>query len=170
MSQFYKFTQGVEEKIRVYSSNAVLILKNTATVLTFNTVDDSIEGEYWLTFTINEENYIEGGIAQYQLFEDNHLKEYGTCQIVPNLLINPQQDLRGKYKQIVDAIQACLAGVATKGQKRVQVGDKNIDKYSAYQLLKLLEYFQGKLAEEESGTDVNTKTDQMKIKYVWRIR
>ena len=168
MSQFYKFTQGVEEKIRVYSSNAVLILKNTTTVLTFNTVDNSIEGEYWLTFTIDEENYIEGGIAQYQLFEDNHLKEYGTCQIIPNLLINPQQDLRGKYKQIVDAIQACLAGVATKGQKRVQVGDKNIDKYSAYQLLKLLEYFQGKLAEEESGTDVNTKTDQLTIKYYWR--
>lgn len=165
---FYKFTQGVEEKIRVYSSNAVLILKNTATVLTFNTVDDSIEGEYWLTFTINEENYIEGGIAQYQLFEDNHLKEYGTCQIIPNLLIDPQQDLRGKYKQIVDAIQACLAGVATKGQRRVQVGDKNIDKYSAYQLLKLLEYFQGKLAEEESGTDINTKTDQLTIKYYWR--
>lgn len=165
---FYKFTQGVEEKIRVYTTNAILIIKNSSNIVTFNNVDDSIEGEYWLTFTIDEQNYIEGGIAQYQLFEDNVLKEYGSCQIVPSLLVNPEQDLRGKYKIIVDAIQAQLAGVATKGQKRVQVGDKNIDKYSAYQLLKLLDYFQGKLAEEESGTDVNTKTDQMQIKYVWR--
>ena len=165
---FYKFTQGVEEKIRVYTTNAILIIKNSSNIVTFNNVDDSIEGEYWLTFTIDEQNYIEGGIAQYQLFEDNVLKEYGSCQIVPSLLVNPEQDLRGKYKIIVDAIQAQLAGVATKGQKRVQVGDINIDKYSAYQLLKLLDYFQGKLAEEESGTDVNTKTDQMQIKYVWR--
>ena len=168
MSTFYKFTQGVEEKIRVYSTNAILILKNTSTVLSFNTVDDTIEGEYWLKFTIDEENFIEGGLANYQLFEDNHLKEYGSCQIIPSLLVDPNQDLRGKYKAIVEAIEAQLAGVATKGQKRVQVGDKNIDKYSAYQLLKLLDYFQGKLAEEESGTDTNTKTDQLTIKYYWR--
>ena len=132
MSTFYKFTQGVEEKIRVYSTNAILILKNTSTVLSFNTVDDTIEGEYWLKFTIDEENFIEGGLANYQLFEDNHLKEYGSCQIIPSLLVDPNQDLRGKYKVIVEAIEAQLAGVATKGQKRVQVGDKNIDKYSAY--------------------------------------
>ena len=168
MSTFLKFTQGVEEKIRVYSSNAVLILKNTSTILTFNTVETNDEGEYWLTFTIDQDNYIEGGLAQYQLFEDNHLKEYGSCQIIPSLLVNPDQDTRGKYKIIVDAIEAQLAGVATKGQKRIQVGDKNIDKYSAYELLKLLDYFQGKLNEEEAETDVNTKTDELTIKYYWR--
>lgn len=165
---FYKFTQGVEERIRVYSQNAILILKNTSTILTFNTVDDTIEGEYWLTFTIDEENFIEGGIANYQLFENNHLKEYGSCQIIPSLLVNPEQDLRGKYQQIVDAIEAMLAGVATKGQRHVQVGDKTVEKYSASELLKLLDYFKGKLAEEESGTDVNTKTDELTIKYYWR--
>ena len=171
MSQFYTFTQGVEEKIRVYTSGAILILKNSTTVLTFNNVTSgATEDEYWLTFTIDQDNYIEGGLASYQLFEDNRLKEYGSCQIIPSLLVNPQQDLRGKYKIIVDAIEAQLAGVATKGQKRVQVGDKNIDKYSAYQLLKLLDYFQGKLAEQESGTDVNTKTDQMTILYKWTMR
>ena len=168
MSQFYKFTQGVEEKIRVYTPSATLMIKNPTTILSFSDVDDSISGEYWLKFTIDEDNFIEAGIAQYQLFEDDVLKEFGSCQIIPSLLVDPSQDLRGKYKVIVEAIEAQLAGVATKGQKRVQVGDKNIDKYSAYQLLKLLDYFQGKLAEEESGTDVNTKTDELTIKYYWR--
>ena len=173
MSTFYKFTQGVEEKIRVYTSGAILILKNPTTILTFNTVE-TVEGEteddneYWLTFTIDQDNFIEGGLAQYQLFEDNKLKEYGSCQIIPNLLVNPEQDTRGKYKIIVDGIEAMLAGVATKGQRHIQVGDKTIEKYSASQLLSLLNYFQGKLAEEESGTDVNTKTDQLTIKYYWR--
>ena len=175
MSQFLTFTQGVQQRVRVYTSGAILILKNSTTILTFNTVE-TVEGEteddneYWLTFTIDQDNYIEGGIAQYQLFEDNRLKEYGSCNIIPSLLVNPQQDLRGKYKIIVDAIEAMLAGVATKGQKHVQVGDKTIDKYSAYQLLKLLDYFQGKLAEQESGTDINTKTDQMTILYKWTMR
>ena len=169
MSQFYKFTQGVEEQIRVYTSSAILIIKNPTTILTFNTVETGeTEDEYWLKFTIDQDNYIEGGIAQYQLFEDNVLKEYGTCQIIPSLLVNPEQDLRGKYQQIVDAIEAMLAGVATKGQRHVQVGDKTVEKYSAAELLSLLNYFQGKLAEEESGTDVNTKTDELTIKYYWR--
>ena len=39
MSQFYKFIQGKEEKIRVYNPTAVLYLKNTTTVLTFSTVE-----------------------------------------------------------------------------------------------------------------------------------
>ena len=169
MSTFYKFTQGVPETIRVYAPSAILIIKNTTQIVTFsNVVSGAVEDEYWLEFQINQDNFIEGGIAQYQLFEDNKLKEYGSCQIIPNLLVNPSQDLRGKYKQIVDAIEAMLAGVATKGQRHVQVGDKTVEKYSAAELLSLLNYFQGKLAEEESGTDVNTKTDQLTIKYYWR--
>lgn len=170
MSQFYKFTQGVEEKIRVYTSGAILILKNPTTILTFNNVETEGEDEYWLTFTIDQENFIEGGLAQYQLFEDNILKEYGSCQIIPNLLVNPQQDLRSRYAIIVEAIEKQLAGMATKAQRRVQVGDKTIDKYTADDLMKLLTYFQGKLAEEEAGTEVNTKTDELNIKYVWRVR
>lgn len=168
MSQFFKFTQGVEERIRVYTSGAILMLKNSTTILTFNEVTSgATEDEYWLKVKIDEENYIEGGIAQYQLFEDNRLKEYGSCQIIPSLLVNPEQDLRGKYKIIVDAIEAQIAGVATSAQRRVQVADKSIDKYTADDLMKLLNYFQGKLDEEEAGNDVNPKTDQLKIKYKW---
>lgn len=169
MSQFYTFTQGVDEKIRVYTSGAILILKNSTNILTFNEVTSgATEDEYWLKFKIDENSYIEGGIAQYQLFEDNRLKEYGSCQIIPNLLVNPNQDLRGRYAIIVEAIEKQLAGMATKAQRRVQVGDKTIDKYTAEDLMKLLTYFQGKLDEEESGTDINTKTDELTIKYYWR--
>ena len=168
---FYKFTQGVEEHIRVYAPSAILILKNSTNILTFNEVTSgATEDEYWLKVRIDEDNYIEGGIAQYQLFENNQLKQYGSCQIVPSLLVNPDQDLRGKYKKIVDGIEAMLAGVATNGQKHIQVADKTIDKYSAKQLLELLNYFQGKLAEEESGNNINPETDEMKIKYRWDWR
>lgn len=164
----YKFVQGKQEKIRVYSPSATLYLKNPESILIFDRVDDSTPGEYWLTFTIDQDNFIGAGICQYQLFEGDQLKEYGSCQIVPSLMVDMQQQTRGKYTVIVEAIEAQLAGIATLAQKRVQVNDKSVDKYSAAELLSLLNYFRGKQAEEEAGNDVNPATDQMKIKYVWR--
>lgn len=168
MSQFYKFTQGMQEKIRVYNNTAVFYLKNTANILTFSNVVTDDNGDKWLTFTINKDNYIEAGIAQYQLFEGNQLKEYGSCQIIPSLQVNIDQDLRSKYAIIVEAIEASLAGVATKAQKEISIGDKKVAYYSASELLSLLTYFKGKLKEEEGGYD--TINNQMRIKYQWRIR
>lgn len=171
MSTFYKFTQGVQERIRVYNQTAVLYLKNTTSVLTFSNVEaGEEEGEYWLTFTIDNDNFMQAGIAQYQLFEGNQLKEYGSCQIIPSMMIDPNQELRSKYAIIVEAIEARLAGTATKAQRDVSVGDKKIGYMSASQLLSLLDYFKGKLAEEEAGSNVNPKTDQLRILYKWTLR
>ena len=166
----YKIIQGQNFPIRVYSNNSVLIMKDQLDILSFTNSPPDQNDEIWINVLIDQDNFISAGLKQYQLFEGNVLKQSGTLEVVGSLLVDAGQDLRGKYKVIVDAIEAQLAGIASKGQKHVQVGDKTIDKYSAYELLKLLDYFQGKLAEEESGTDVNTKTDQMQIKYVWRIR
>lgn len=165
---FYKIIQGQNYPIRVYNANSILIMKDQLDILQFNA--EETNGQYWINVLIDENNFISAGIKQYQLFENGVLKQSGSLEVIGSLLVDSSQDLRGKYKQIVDAIEAMLAGVATKGQKRVQVGDKTIDKYSARQLLELLNYFQGKLAEEESGNDINPETDQMKIKYVWSWR
>lgn len=169
MSTFYKFTQGIDEKIRVYDQNSTLIIKNSSSILTFNNVEAQGD-ELWLKFKIDQQNYMEGGLANYQLFQNNQLKEYGSCQIIPSLLVNEDQDIRGRYVVLVEAIQKTLAGIATKAQREVTVGDKKIGYMSANDLLKLLDYFKGKLAEEEAGSNINTKTDQMNIKYVWRVR
>lgn len=169
MGTFFKFTQGVDEKIRVYNDTAVLYLKNPTTVLTFSKVDtDESTGQKWLTFKIDQDNFIEAGIAQYQLFEGNTLKEYGSCQIIPSLQVNVDQDLRSKYAIIIDAIEKTLAGVASKAQKDISIGDKKVAYYSAAELLSLLDYFKGKLKEEEGGYD--TVNNEMKILYKWTIR
>lgn len=168
MSTFYKFTQGMEQRIRVYSNTAVLYLKNTSSVLTFSNVVSDSNDQKWLTFTIDQDNYMQAGLAQYQLFEGNQLKEYGSCQIIPSLQVNINQDLRSKYAIIVDAIEKTLAGVASKAQKEISISDKKIAYYSATELTTLLTYFKGKLKEEEGGYD--TINNQMRIKYQWRIR
>ena len=169
MSQFLKIVQGVDEKIRVFDQNAILIIKNTTNILTFTTVEEQ-DGDLWLKFKIDNQNYMDGGLANYQLFQNNTLKEYGSCQIIPSLLVNPDQDIRGRYAAIVEAIQKQIAGVATSAQKHIQVGDKTIDRYSASELMELLNYFKGKLQEEQSGSTVNTKSDQLKFLYKWTMR
>ena len=164
---FYKFIQGKEERIRVYNPTAVLYLKNTTTVLTFSSVVQDGD-QYWLTFTIDQDNFIGAGICQYQLFDGGQLKEYGSCQIVPSLAVDSNQDLRSKYAIIVDAIEKTLSGVASKAQKDISIGDKKIAYYSAAELLSLLDYFKGKLKEEEMGYD--TINNEMKILYKFQIR
>ena len=164
----YKIIQGQPFPIRVYSTNSVLILRDATTILTFQNDSPDTNGDIWINVLIDKDNFISAGPKQYQLFEGNLLKESGTLEVIASLKVDPQQDLRGRYKIIVQAIQQQLAGVATKASRHIQVGDKTVEKYSAAELLSLLNYFQGKLAEEESGTDVNTKTDQLTIKYYWR--
>ena len=167
----YKIIQGQNFPIRVYSNNSTLIMKDQLDILSFtNSPPDPQTGEIWINVLIDQDNFISAGLKQYQLFEGNVLKQSGTLEVVASLLVDSSQDMRGRYKVIVEAIQAQLAGVATKANRHIQVGDKTIEKYSASELLALLNYFQGKLAEEQSGTDINTKTDQMQIKYVWRVR
>ena len=170
MSTFYKFIQGNTQHIRVYSENAFTIIKNDTSIQTFNTVipDDSGNGDYWLQICIDTDHFIEGGLGQYQLFQNNQLKEWGACQIIPNLYLDPNQESRGRYRVIVDAIEARLAGSASKAQRQVKVGDKEIQYMSTSQLLSLLDYFQKKMAEEEGLLD--TTTNQLKIKQVWRLR
>lgn len=168
MSTFYKFIQGNTEHIRVYSNNAFIIIKNDTSIQTFNTVIPDNDNNYWLQVCIDMQHFIEGGIAQYQLFQDNQLKEWGTCQVIPNLYLDPNQESRSRYRIIVEAIEAKLAGTATRAQRQVKVGDKQIQYMSASELLGLLDYFRKKMNEDEGLID--PATNELKIKYQWRIR
>lgn len=168
--EILKVIQGQDFPLRVYSTNSVLIMKDTVNILSFSNVTEDDNGDLWLHILIDNDNFISKGIKQYQLFENNKLKENGVLEVVPSLLVDPEQDLRGRYAVIVEAIEKQIAGVATSAQKHIQVGDKTIDRYSASELLELLTYFQGKLAEEESGTKTNPKSDQMTFLYKWTLR
>lgn len=171
MSEIYKVIQGQVFPIRVYSSNSILIMRDDQSILSFNKVTEDNEGNLWLNILIDQTNFMEAGTKQFQLFENNQLKQSGVIQVIASLLVNADQKLKSKYQLIVEAIEKQLAGIATLAQKVTKVNDKQIQKYSAAQLLSLLDYFKGKLKEEEGLTEgVNSATDQMKIKYVFKIR
>ena len=165
----YRITQGETYPIRVYSQNSILILKDQTTIMTFNTVVSDEEGNLWLNVLIDQNNFISAGTKQYQLFENNQLKESGNIIVIASLLVDPNQDLRNRYQVIVEAIEKMLAGTASRAQRQVKVGDMQIQYMSTSQLMSLLDYFKVKAKEEDTvGNSVNPTTDQLKIKYVWR--
>lgn len=170
MSTFYKIVQGQDFGIRVYSGNSIIIIKDQKHIITFNNVTEDQNNDLWLHVLIDKQNFISAGIKQYQLFENNNLKQSGSLQVIPSLLVDPTQQTRSRYAVIVEAIEAMLAGTATRAQREVAVGDKRVGYMSASQLQSILTYFKGKLDEEEAGNNTNPKTDQLRIKYIWTLR
>ena len=170
MSTFYKIVQGQDFGIRVYSGNSIIIIKDQKHIITFNNVTEDQNNDLWLHVLIDKQNFISAGIKQYQLFENNNLKQSGSLQVIPSLLVDPTQQTRSRYAVIVEAIEAMLAGTATRAQREVAVGDKRVGYMSASQLQSIITYFNGKLDEEEAGNNTNPKTDQLKIKYIWTLR
>lgn len=170
MSTFYKIVQGQDFGIRVYNGNSIIIIKDQKHIITFNNVTEDQNNDLWLHVLIDKQNFISAGIKQYQLFENNNLKQSGSLQVIPSLLVDPTQQTRSRYAVIVEAIEAMLAGTATRAQREVAVGDKRVGYMSASQLQSILTYFKGKLYEEEAGNNTNPKTDQLKIKYIWTLR
>lgn len=164
----YEITQGIRFPIRVYSGNSILIIKNQASILSFNNVTEDQNHDLWLNVMIDKDNFIEGGLYSYQLFENNILKEQGVLKVNASLLVDDTQDLRSKYQIILEAIEKMLAGTASRAQRIVKVADKEIQYMSAKQLMALEEYFRGKLKEQENGYDV--VNNQMNQKFVFRIR
>lgn len=168
----YRIIQGEDFPIRVYSPNSLIIIKDSENILQFNNVTIDNHGDMWLHILIDQNNFISKGTKQYQLFENNLLKEAGTVVVIPSLLIDANQDLQSNYQTIVDAIEKVLAGTASRAQRTVKVADKEIQYMSTNELLGLLSYFKGKVKEEQSAEQggTNTATDQMKILYKFTIR
>lgn len=167
----YQITQGIPFQIRVYpkteENNAFIIIRDPQSIVQFTDVV-TINEEKWLTGIITQDNFMSPGIKYFQLFEDNLIKEEGNLLVKVNLSIDTTQDYRSKYAVIVEAIEAMIAGTASRAQKTVKVGDKEIQYMSFSELKAILDYFKGKLKEQEDGYD--TVNNQMHQKYVFRIR
>lgn len=167
----YQITQGIPFQIRVYpkteENNAFIIIRDPQSIVQFTDVV-TIDEEKWLTGVITQDNFMSPGIKYFQLFEDNLIKEEGNLLVKVNLSIDTTQDYRSKYAVIVEAIEAMIAGTASRAQRNVKVGDKQIQYMSFSELKGILDYFKGKLKEQEDGYD--TVNNQMHQKYVFRIR
>lgn len=74
-----------------------------------------------------------------------------SLEVLPNysLADEPEPSL-SRWKTVLAAVDAAIAGRATQSQLRVSVGDKSIEYCSLAELLSLREFVRGRLKEEES--------------------
>lgn len=87
-------------------------------------------------------------------------------EVKPNYSLNDEPEPEeSRWRTVLSAVDAAIAGRATQAQLRVSVGDKSIEYCSLSELLSLREFVKGRLKEEESS---HRPGDQSVIKWVWR--
>ena len=110
--------------------------------------------------TINTDNFTIGEYA-VQFFKDDQVIEETTLICKQNLkYVSANYDPRTPAKIILEAIEAYLAGVATHQQKRVKVGQKEIQ-YSSYDQLMKWRDFYAIEARKEQGKAGNLRFEKI---------
>ena len=96
-----------------------------------------------------------------QYFKGDNIIKSEVISIKQNLkFVSANFDPRSPARIVLDAIQAHLAGVSTGTQRRVKVGDKQIE-YATYdQLMKYRNYYQ-KLALKEEGKASSLRLEKL---------
>ena len=86
----------------------------------------------------------------YQLFNGDQIILQDVIKIKQNLkYVTSAYNPKSKNRIILQAIEAYLAGIATHQQRRVKIGDKEIE-YSSYdELMKWLDYYKKQVRKED---------------------
>ena len=98
---------------------------------------------------------LQGGCYYWQLFAERGtiktLLESGALDVSPNLLSEEAGfDGRTDAEKGLDAVDACLAGKASKDQLSYSIKDRTLTRYSVDELLKLRAHFV-RLVRKERG-------------------
>lgn len=116
--------KGLNTAVQLYNFSFGVALINT---------DDYAEGEYIL-----------------QIFKGDEILQQSTLKVKQNLkYAAADYDPRSKSQIILEAIEAYLGGVASHQQRRVKVGDKEIEYSSFDELIKWKEYYQKQVRKEQ---------------------
>ena len=153
-------------------------MKNATTQLVFinplskyvvnNIVEE--DGAFYLTASAEETKEWEVGKYSYQLMDEESIYEHGDLIVLINFALQDTTTYLSKWENAIRQIDDILAGRASSASKTISVGDKSISYSSIDELLRLRDYFAQRLAEEqeELGEESYAKTNEHKIKFMWR--
>jgi len=82
-------------------------------------------------------------------------------------LADEEETVKSVNERYLEAIEAQIAGRATRAQASMSVGDKSISYCSLDELLKLKDYFAAKVAKEQGKFQTGNSG---KIKYKWSVK
>lgn len=92
----------------------------------------------------------EAGNYIIQLFSGDEVIQQDSLNVKQNLkYVDAEYDPRSKAEKILEAIEAYLGGVASHQQRRIKVGDKEIEYSSFDELMKWKNYYQQEVRKEQ---------------------
>lgn len=107
---------------------------------------------------------MEAGVYKVFGFNDQKVVFEDEIQVLQGITDAPEDyDFRSKNQIALEAITAFLQGTANSQQRRVKVGDKQIEYSSFEQLIKWKNYFQ-KQVRKEKGKSANPKNEVLKLR------
>lgn len=99
--------------------------------------------------TYSWQSYASLGSERYQVGA-------GTITIKANFAaITSATDTRAHAQKVLDAIEAVLEGTATSDQRRVKLGDKELERHSVGDLLKLRDYYKTEVIKDRAAEKIN---------------
>lgn len=100
--------------------------------------------------TVDTTDYVVGDYA-LQFFKGDQITKTDVLRVKQNLKYADQSfDPTSENKKILEAIKAYLGGVASHQQRKVKVGDKEIEYSSFDELIKWKNYYQLEVRKEQS--------------------
>ena len=116
-----KFTKGFVFRYRVKTSSSKLIIKGDFAKYTCENVISPDDGFYIEEPADVTKNWSVGKF-KYQILNDEGIEDEGEIQILQNFaLMDEDENVRGHWEVVLDAIEATLAGKATSAQTNISV-------------------------------------------------
>lgn len=133
-------------------ADSVAIKGMNSPVMVFELTDGKAE--------INTADWSEGEYV-IQFFKGNDVINFDNVICRQNLkYVSSSYDPRTPAKKILDAINAYLSGIATHQQRRVKVGDKEIE-YSSYEQLNKWKNYYEKIVAKQQGRPAQIKAEKL---------
>lgn len=134
-----------------YNHSIIVLQDKTADTVAVKGLSSAVQ-IYDLTngkVEINTDAYTAGDYF-IQFFKGNEVIKEDTLIIKENLkYVSSAYDPRSNAAKILDAINAYLAGVATHQQRRIKVGEKQIE-YSSYnELMQWKNYYESQVRKQQ---------------------
>lgn len=145
-----KFVIGFTFKYPAPTDDALLVFRSDDAKYVLSAFGGYLQADAETTASWKPGDYL------FQLLTADGLKESGEITLLPNFALSDvTTNVKTPAQQMVEAIEAVIEGRATQSQKSMSVGDKSISYMDLDELLKYLEYFRKKAAEEQGLSDVN---------------
>lgn len=158
------FLQGIKFRKAVKAADSLMTLYDGINKYSVSGAVLADDG-YYLEASAEETSGWAPSNYKYQVINSEGLEEEGQIKVKANFAIN--DSAIGYWEKVIRNIDDRLAGRATDPAYRVQVGDKEIVYMTIDELLKLRQFAQQRLAEEDEAPSPN---DERRIRFRWHLR